>query len=94
MTPVEPTDSRLRFVSIEKAAELKEGIVYCYLNRWWVCHPEKGIIFYRPEGTHGGSPQCNTREDVTRDMASRLYPWAEVKLLPVVIQRVDPHDYI
>jgi len=86
-------DPIIRYVPFDKAAELKEGIVYCYLNRWWAVHPEKGIMFYRPRKNRAGSPLCNGDEAVVRSLISRLYPWAEARLIPVVIERVDPSDY-
>jgi hypothetical protein len=93
-TYIQADDPRLRFIALDKASALKEGIVYCYLNRWWAVHPEKGVIFYRPNKRgHGGSPQCNNNEAIVRQLTARLYPWAEVRLIPVVIERVDPSDY-
>ena len=87
-------DARLRFVSLNKATELKEGIVYCYLNRYWAVHPTKGIIFYRPDKqSHGGHPQCNSNKLVTESLVTKLYPWAVIQLIPVVIERIDPKDY-
>lgn len=50
-------------------------------NRWWITHPEKGLPVFRQH-----SPQCNSSEAIARRIAE-MYPWAEVKFLPVAYIR-------
>jgi len=50
-------------------------------DRWWIVHPEKGLPLFR-----GWSPQCNSSERVARTIAE-MYPWAEVRFLPVAYIR-------
>jgi hypothetical protein len=86
-------DERLRFVPCEKARTPKDGLVHCLLDRWWVIHPEKGIVFWRPSGKGEGSPQCNSNREITESLAARMYPWARVELIPMVMYQIDPQDY-
>jgi hypothetical protein len=36
-------DPRLTFISIEKATDSPDGLVWCRKNMWWVVHPEKRL---------------------------------------------------
>lgn len=48
------------------------------LNRWWVIHPEKGILFYAPEDRHrstrNAAPQCNAKKEIAQHLVDKLYP--------------------
>lgn len=68
----------LRFIPIDKAVEPVSGSNFCYKKRWWVVHPQKGIVFY------GRSPQCNVKKEITDHIAKKNYPWAEVQYLEYV----------
>jgi hypothetical protein len=80
--PVNPDDPRLRFVSLDKATEPKDGLCMVYKDRWWSVHPDRGIIFWRGDG-----PQCNSNEEVSRRHTARLYPWATSIFIPYVFER-------
>lgn len=62
---------------IEELLTPKQGRK-CHVNRWWVCHPEKGAAFYKTTN----SPQCNDFEQYVKDWAKK-FPNHEAKLLPV-----------
>lgn len=88
-------DPRLVFVPIETAIKPPGGIIMHLVKRWWSMHPQKGIIFWRPDKKvrYPGFPQCNSQETLARDICNRLYPWAEVRFLESVFYHIDPHDY-
>ncbi len=86
-------DPRLRFISLDKAIIPPPGLIEHLDDRWWAVHPTKGLIFYRPRGMNFDSPQCNSNENITKDLRDRLYPWADIKFIPSVFRRIDPHDY-
>ena len=39
-----------------------------YVDRWWVVHPQKGVMFYKTKH----SPQCNESECVARRWAEKF----------------------
>lgn len=71
------------YVPIEEATTPRDGEVIT--NRWWVVHPEHGLTFWRlsPKDTYR-APQCNSNEAITRDIASKIHPDHEVRLIPAV----------
>jgi hypothetical protein len=77
-------DSRLSFVPLDRGACNGDIVV---ASRWWIVHPKRGFVVYRKY-----SPQCNTREEIARLIAARLYPWAEIRYADVVHipHRCDP----
>jgi len=78
-------DPTLRFVPLIDAmrAPAEDGTFDCYVNRWWVVHPQRGLVLYR-----GHSPQCNAHESIARRIAP-IYPWAEVQFIQVAYL---PHE--
>lgn len=93
---LERDDPKLRF--LPEADVLKAGgIVMAYHDRWWSVCPERGLIFYsqhvRRGGIVGASPQCNSSNQIAHDLNARMYSWAEVKYVKLVLQPVDPKDY-
>lgn len=68
-----------------------EGVVHAYKDQWWSVMPEKGLIFYCPGSSKGldlceAFPQCNPSEVTTRKLQQQLYPGAETKFFPLVLQ--------
>jgi hypothetical protein len=63
-----------------------------------VVHPQRGLVWFcfHKIGRHNplelASPQCNTNEAIVRYRLAR-YHWAEVKFMPSVFRRINPHDY-
>lgn len=47
----------------------------CILNRWWLVHPELGLLVYK-----GFSIQCNEHKDIVDRLAK---PWTETRFIPV-----------
>jgi len=78
--PIAETDSRLSFIPVD--AESPEGEVIHRKNRWWIVHPEKGLLIWR-----GFSAQCNSDKRIAESLRDRLYPWAEVRFIPSVFTR-------
>lgn len=60
----------------------------CLVDRWWVVHPEDGLMFYASEKRYatpsGASPQCNGQEAITRKLRDNLYPDCDVQFVPAV----------
>jgi hypothetical protein len=54
-------------------------------EHWWVVDAERGLVFHRDWGP--ASPQANRDEKVSRIVAPKLYPWAEIVQLPYVHYR-------
>ena len=74
-----PEDHRdLTYLSLEEAQTPRDGALVM-VDRWWSCHPEKGLIFWRRY-----SPQCNTNERINKKLTAQLYPWAEAQFMHVV----------
>lgn len=91
MTVIEPTDPRLKFVPEAEAGIPPAGFIEHFKDCYWVVHPEKGLVFWVTSGHL--SPQCNRDESCVKALAERLYPWAEVKLIPSIFRSINPRDY-
>ncbi len=80
-----------RFVPIETATVPPGGLIEHFRDRWWLVHPERGVAYYVGARGKDASPQCNGDEAVAR----RLFTpdWAEIRFIPSVFRRIDPHDY-
>ena len=91
---IEPDDSRLCFMPIEKAQIAPAGLCEHYKDRWWSFDSERGIIFWKPHKRSGLFPQCNSIEHTAISLTTKLYPWAETKFIPSVFVRANPNDYI
>lgn len=72
---IDEDDRKLSFVSLEELTTPASGTVL--VNHYWSVHPTKGVIFYMRY-----SPQCNSDERITNKLQPKLYPWAEVQLIP------------
>ena len=89
-------DSKLRFLPLDDAATQYSGI--CYVNRdyWVAVCPERGIVFYQGNSKRnltGASIQGNQDEKTARHVCGNLYPWAEIKQIPLIVYPVDVSDY-
>lgn len=71
----------------QATADPGEGFWDILVDRWWVHAPGQGLLFY------GKSPQCNRHEGITRKIAAKLYPDAEIIFLPRVYVPHDCADY-
>lgn len=83
MAVMDPDDERLSYIPLDRATRTK-GIVYAVHDAWWSVHPERGLVMYRNH-----SPQYNHSESISRDFTTRLYPWAEVRQIPLVLVKVS-----
>ncbi|UXN70929.1 hypothetical protein N8A98_07000 [Devosia neptuniae] len=94
----EQDDPRLVYLPETNVMDVK-GHCDVIRNRWWVVHPERGLIFWQPETRRrkgqltGAAPQCNSDETITRRVIAKLYPWAEVKQVPLVLLPISMSDY-
>lgn len=69
-------DKKLTFVPvIELEKPKKEGEYIA--DSWWIVHPERGAVFV------SGYPQCNTQRRVAEIIQPKMYPWAEIQLIPI-----------
>lgn len=93
-TPVQISDDdpNLLFVPEKEASTLKAGLVDIILDKWWLRHPEKGLVFYK---MHKSSPVplCNANIKVMNAFLKN-YPWAEAVKVDVVYRRVRVRDYV
>lgn len=90
METVSADDPRLTFVPLEVATVPPKGLIEHLKDQWWTVHPEKGLVFYDKKVM---APQCNSNESITRRF-KEMYPWAEVRFIPSVFRRINPHDYV
>lgn len=90
---IQETDSRLRFLPLDKAADPPDGFCRVIKDCWWCVCPKRGLIFFSLNNRHDGTPQCNANESIARSICAKLYPWAEVRYVPVVFRHADPRDY-
>jgi len=86
-----PEDSpRLRFVAESEldTGERYSGKVTAVVNGFWAVHPQKGIVVwgYGPRSVQL-YPQYNPDLRVAEKLVQSLYPWAEVKKIPLVLLR-------
>lgn len=88
-------DPRLVFVPIDVAAIPPAGLIEHFKDRWWAVHPTKGLVFWKSSfREHHLAPQCNRNEEGTRMLFSKMYPWAEIQLIPSVFRSVRPADLV
>ena len=68
MTVIEPTDPRLKFVPEAEASVPPGGLIEHFKDRYWVVHPEKGLVYWITSGSpqiqsssyeHGRSDSCS-----------------------------------
>lgn len=86
-----PEDSpRLTFVPEDELelGQLYSGQVNAVINGYWAVHPERGLVVW---GLTRKSPyvypQYNSDLRVAEKLVSSLYPWAEVRKVPIVLLR-------
>jgi hypothetical protein len=94
---VNPDDPRLVFLP-ETSILAASGMTHAIRNSWFSVHPERGLLFWqsltkRKGQLRGASPQCNRNKTVTDQIAARMYPWAEIRFYPLVLQPIDVSDY-
>jgi hypothetical protein len=89
---IDENDPRLVYMKEEKLIKPKAGRVLCYLDAYWIVHPDKGVLFWKstPKAKYL-APQCN-QNVVAETIKGRLYPWATVKQIPQVFI-VDDAEY-
>jgi hypothetical protein len=94
---IQPDDDRLVYLP-EGDTLSATGMAQVLRDRWFSVHPERGLIFWQCEKRRkgqlrGASPQCNGSEAIARDLAARMYPWAETKFFPLVLVPINVSDY-
>jgi hypothetical protein len=91
----DPDDPRLVYLPLDKL-DTRSGLVDVIRDRWWACHPERGLLLYnnhRRGQLAGASPQCNGDERISRMLNEKQYPWAEIRFVPLVLLPINPNDY-
>lgn len=53
-----------------------------FVDYWWCFHPDKGAIFFKLYGRNY-SPQCNQSQELAEAILKKLYPWAEIRFIPL-----------
>lgn len=75
---VDKDDKRLTFLPLGQAISAS-GVVNVIRDYHWCVCPDRGLIFFN------GTPQANQNHALTEDLKKRLYPWAQILTLPVVM---------
>lgn len=78
--PIASDNKQLHFIPWDKVNTPAQGLVHSFINHWWVCCPDRGLLLYGKNQ----AAQANTNEEITRRIAAQLYPWAEVRQIPLV----------
>lgn len=94
MTGFEQEDPRIEFLSLEEAMNPpREGFYNLMLDRWWMAHPEKGLVLYRPtKKCRSAYPQCNSQKEIAERFLE-MYPWATLLLVKRCLIQIDVRDY-
>lgn len=85
--PYQPDDPRIVYLPLSDA-ERAEGSCEVVRNSWWTVHPERGLVFWTrtpKNGLRGAKPQCNRDERVANMVVPQMFPWAEIKWVPLVV---------
>lgn len=90
---IERDDPRMSFIQFDKVADPDGLYVEVFRDRWWVVDPERGVALWRERGMTSLSPQCNASEAITRSLVECLYPWADVRQVPMVLVPIDVRNY-
>lgn len=85
--PYDADDPRLIYMPL---SDVDKATGPCELVRdaWWLVHPERGLVFWTRtprKGLRGASPQCNQNKAVVDHVAPSLWPWAEIRQIPLVM---------
>jgi len=91
------TDPRLIYMAFDDV-DTASGTCNIRRNCWWAVHPTRGLIFYASKsktwsGLISARAQCNSDESIAKTIIQDLYPWAEIRHIPLVIQPIDPNDW-
>lgn len=81
-------DPNLNFVKLEVLTVPPHDLIKHIKNSYWICHPEKGAVFWRMH-----SPQCNTNVKLVLQWIQR-FPWAVIVFIPSAFIKINPHDYV
>lgn len=75
-------DKNIVSVSLEEATQIPEGYCSIYKNKYWLIHPDGGLLFYNCFGSL--HPQCNTDFAIADRIRSQLYHWATIEKVDTV----------
>lgn len=89
---IERDDKNLKFIPFDVATRPPKGLIEHIKESYWVCDAERGVLYFRTFGDNY-SAQCNESEKITKTLAARNYPWAEVRFISSVFRRINPRDY-
>lgn len=90
-------DPRLVYMA-ESNVTSSKGSCDVMKNRWFAVHPERGLVFWQPNGRRkgqlvGSAPQCNSDKNIAERVVAPMFPWAEIKFFETVIVPIDVSDY-
>jgi hypothetical protein len=83
---IEHDDPRLIYLPFDQVNKA-QGSCEVFRDAWWIVHPEKGLVFHNSafrKGLKEAAPQCNRDKNVAEYLRPKLYPWAEVRQIPLV----------
>lgn len=87
--------SRLTYKPLaELEAGPEAGMCQVYSDMWLIVHPEKGVLFFRLNGSRGlGSIQGNRQMELAKRFRDRTYPGAIVAHTRRIFVPIDITDY-
>ena len=69
------------------------GFCQVYPNRFWIVHPEQGLVFAKFPGDRGlGSPQCNGNKSIAERFVAD-YPGCSVEFIERVFVPIELQDF-
>jgi hypothetical protein len=89
---IDADDERISYIPFDDVTKAR-GLVEAWRDAWWSVHPERGLIMWRPNRRSAGFPQCNQNEIIARKIGDKMYPWAEIRQIPLVLIPRGPDEY-
>lgn len=94
---VDRDDARLVFMPLDNIL-LAGGHCDVIRDHWWSYCPDRGLLFWQSDARRkgqlrGASPQANRSEGTALMLQQKLFPWAELRFVPLVLQSINVGDY-
>lgn len=81
---MEENNDQIVYIRESDFSAPKDGYT-AYVNHWWCYVEGRGLMFYRvARKMKYLSPQCNSDKDVATIVRDKLYPWADLRFVPVL----------
>lgn len=64
-----------------------------FVNYWWCYHSDRGAVFFKL-WRNNVSPQCNQSQELAEAIRKKLYPWAELRFVPLAFVEANQYGYV